>query len=77
MAEHLDSKVPGFDPASYQPHDLESLAQNFFQSKVALSIFCPHVGAGSREEAVLPGFQSQSQPNSCYPEEVRTKAMEV
>ena len=77
MTEHVDSEVPGFDPASYQPHDLESLAQNFFQSTVALSVFCPDVGAGSREEAVLPGCQSQSQPTSCYPKEVRTRAREL
>ena len=77
VIEHVDSEVPGFDPASYQPHDPESLAQNFFQSTVALRVFCPDEGAGSAEEAVLPGCQSQSQPYFCYPKEARTKAREL
>ena len=77
VTEHVDSEVPGFDPASYQPHDPESLAQNFFQSTVALRVFCPDEGAGSAEEAVLPGCQSQSQPYFCYPKEARTKAREL
>lgn len=48
MTEHVASEAPGFDPASHQPHDPESLAQNFFQSTVALRVFCPDEGAGSR-----------------------------